>query len=827
MHAKPFLCLLLLAAATRLPAQTVAGDVVDPASGERIPSALVVLVDAPGAERASTLTDATGRFTLRAPRAGVYTLRLERVGYATATSPALRLAAGETVQFRFAAAQKRVQLQGLVAMGRSRCAQRAQGGTEVTAVLDEARKALRATRGTEEARAYRYLVKRFARARRVTDGLVLQDSAATTSALLAKPFVSVPGYRLEQGWVQLEGNSTVYFAPDAEILSSGFFLDNRCFRVVAGRGEQRDWIGLAFEPTRDRHLPDIEGTLWLDSATAELRRLEYRYTGLQIRGPVARQLGGEMDFHRLPDGAWIVRSWRIRLPQVTESAAQSSSFQRAAVITELREEGGDVTEIRTLAGAPIRLDALAQLAGVVFDSTTARPLAGARVALEGTSHAVVTDSAGAYVLRDLSEGDFQVRVSHPRMDSLQWDAPAARVALRNGVTSRHNVAIPGMGTLLTSECGQGAALAGHVRSLEGAALPAAPVTVAWTAAGGAPDSLRARADNTGLFRFCGVPAGVTLELRTAAVGASGVSTRQLAQGERGYQELALDVPPASTLAATTLPSGSSAAGAALGEARAVTGRLLDAETGRPVGLAAVRMAGSTAMTNREGRFAFEDGVPPGEYEVEIRHGSYPERRAVINVLDAPGTDIEVRIAHDAPVAPATSEQTTRQGGGDAMEDGSGGSDRVRTAGGASAAGTSSVRGTVALAPITASARPLSQVPSRAFRTLGSRRSIVSREQIEPRLQAVRTFGDLARMLGGVSVGGDERGTRISTRGERVAVFLDGIYVDEIVVRNIQPASVESMEFIPHGDARWGSGPVLLVWTLTGERGSRREVLEKT
>ncbi len=823
MHAKPFLCLLLLAAATRLPAQTVAGEVVDPASGERIPSALVVLVDAPGAERGNTLTDAAGRFTLRAPRAGAYTLRLERVGYATATSPVLRLTAGETVQFRFAATQRRVQLQGLVAMARSRCAQRAQGGTEVTTLLNEARKALRATRGTEEARQYRYLVKRFARARRVNDGLVLQDSAQTSSALLAKPFVSVPGWRLEQGWVQVEGNSTVYFAPDTEILTSSFFLDNRCFRVVPGRGDQAEWIGLAFEPTRDRRLPDIEGTLWLDSTTAELRRLEYRYTGLQIRGPVVRQLGGEMDFHRLPDGAWIVRSWRIRLPQVAESAAQSSSFQRAAVITELREEGGDVTEIRTLSGAPIRLDALAQLAGVIFDSTAARPLAGARVALEGTAHSAVTDSAGAYVLRDLSEGDFQVTVSHPRLDSLEWDVPVRRVALRNGATARHDVAVPGMGTLLTAECRQGTALAGHVRSLEGAALAAAPVTLAWTAEGGAADSLQARADGAGRFRFCGVPAGVPLQLRTAAVGATGISTVQLATGERGYQELALDVPPAPALASAPLPSGSAAAVGTLGEARSVTGRLLDAETGRPIGMAAVRMAGTTTRTTREGRFTFDEGVPPGEYEVEIRHGSYPERRAIVNVLDAPGTEIEVRIAHDATQGVAAVDPNR---GGEAV-DANTESERIRTTspGGGGTAGTA--RGTVALAPITANARPISRVPSRPFRTLGSRRSIVSREQIVPRLQAVRTFGDLARMLGGVSVNNDERFTRISTRGERVAVFLDGIYVDENVVRNIQPASVESMEFIPHGDARWGSGPILLVWTLTGERGSRREVLEKT
>ncbi|HEU4453970.1 MAG TPA: carboxypeptidase regulatory-like domain-containing protein [Longimicrobium sp.] len=824
MHAKPFLCLLLLlAAATRLPAQTVAGDAVDPASGERISSALVVLVDASGAERASTLTDAAGRFTLRAPAAGAYVLRLERVGYASVTSGAVRLEAGETVQYRFSAAQKRVQLQGLVATGRSRCAPRAQGGVEVTTLLDEASKALRGTRGTEEARAYRYLVKRFARSRRVNDGLVMHDSAETTSATLARPFVSVPGWRLERGWVQAEGNSTVYFAPDAQILSSGFFLDNRCFRVVAGRGEQREWIGLAFEPTRDRRLPDIEGTLWLDSATAELRRLEYRYTGLNIRGPVSRQLGGEMEFHRLPDGAWIVRSWRIRLPQVIEGAPDAASLRPQGIITSLREEGGDVSEIRTVAGALIRLDALAQLAGVVFDSTTSRPLAGARVALEGTSQSAVTDSAGAFVLRDLAEGDFQVTVSHPRLDSLGWDAPARRVALRNGSTARHDVAVPALGTLLTGECGQGAALAGHVRSTEGIALPAAPVTVSWSAAGGAPDSLRAQADGAGLFRFCGVPAGVPLQLRTAAVGATGVSTLRLAAGERGYQELALDLPrggAVATAAGAPVPAGSTPG--ALGESRAVTGRLVDAQSGRPIGSATVRLAGVTTLTARDGQFTFEDGVPPGEYEIEIRHGSYPDRRAVVNVLNAPGTEIEVKIAQDAVQSQVNSD-ADRPAGGEAMVNSAEG---ARITGAVTNAGAN--RGSaVALAPITASARPMSRVPSRPYRTLGSRRSIISREQIEPRLKAVRTFGDLARMLGGVSVNADERFTRISSRGERVAVFLDGLYADEIIVRNIQPSSVESMEFIPHGDARWGSGPILLVWTLTGERGSRREVIEKT
>ncbi|HYJ78959.1 MAG TPA: carboxypeptidase regulatory-like domain-containing protein [Longimicrobiaceae bacterium] len=822
MSAKlPLALLLLPLAAAPLRAQTVAGEAVDPETNERIPSAMVVLVEASGREHSSTLTDGMGRFTLRAGSPGIYTLRLERVGYANTVSPQLRLEARQTLTYRLAANQQRIQLQGLVVTGRSRCTPRAQGGMEVAVLWDEARKALRGTRGTEGARPYRYRVNRFARTTRADDGLVLEDSARTTSALLAKPFVSVPGTRLEQGWVQSEGNSTVYFAPDAETLTGAFFVETHCFRVIPARGEERGWIGLAFEPVRERRVPEIEGTLWLDSATAELRRLEYRYTGLAIRGAVGRRLGGEVDFHRLPDGAWIVRRWRIRLPEVSERRSGGEDLIRVApLITAVREEGGEVTEIRTAAGEPVRLEAGAQLAGVAWDSTRAAPLAGARVELAGTGAVAVSDATGAYVLRDLIDGDYELRLTHPRLDSLGYDAPPARVRVRRGGTARHDFAVPSLGTLLTAGCattaGQ-AALAGYVRGTDGMALPSAAITVAW-GADPAAERVTLRSDAAGFFRACSVPADVPLQVAAFVRGGRATSSVRLAAGQRAYQDLAVDLPMDAVAAAPPAAPGEGTAAAGT----PVTGQVLDARTGRGVSAATVRLAGQRVLTGRDGRFAFA-AVTPGPYELQVEHTSYPDRRTHVNVLQAAGTEIEVRVAE----ADAARPEQPRQVASTEAEVGASSTAGNTVAGATDPSGTGPVGGAVQLQPIVAVARPVRPAAERRERASGRLGTSISRDDIEQRLEAARNVGDLVRGLSGLNVVEDPRQLRLVSRGEQVGVFLDGFYADPVTVRNLQPHLVESMEFIPNGDPRWGNGPILLIWTLTGERGSRRESVEKT
>ena len=86
---------------------------------------------------------------------------------------------------------------------------------------------------------------------------------------------------------------------------------------------------------------DIRGVVWLDRASAELRRVEYSYANLPkttyemcddapMNVPVAERkrrcqsatddaanrlgLGGELDFQRLATGEWLVASWAMRKP---------------------------------------------------------------------------------------------------------------------------------------------------------------------------------------------------------------------------------------------------------------------------------------------------------------------------------------------------------------------------------------------------------------------------------------------------------------------------------------------------------------------------------
>ena len=67
--------------------------------------------------------------------------------------------------------------------------------------------------------------------------------------------------------------------------------------------EQPGLLGLAFEPVRDRRIPDIRGVLWLSARSAELRFVEFDYTGMSLPEPAAN--GGRVEYERLPGGAWI------------------------------------------------------------------------------------------------------------------------------------------------------------------------------------------------------------------------------------------------------------------------------------------------------------------------------------------------------------------------------------------------------------------------------------------------------------------------------------------------------------------------------------------
>ncbi|MBW7935406.1 MAG: hypothetical protein H3C62_17720, partial [Gemmatimonadaceae bacterium] len=133
-----------------------------------------------------------------------------------------------------------------------------------------------------------------------------------------KPFQSLrPDSLAKVGYMQEEANSWLYWAPDADVLLSESFAAGHCLGLTAGTGTRAGWIGLTFRPAQFRRgLVDVSGTLWLDRATNELRRMEYQYVGLPVTMQRAEP-GGEVEFTRLPDGIWFVSKWEIRMPRMT------------------------------------------------------------------------------------------------------------------------------------------------------------------------------------------------------------------------------------------------------------------------------------------------------------------------------------------------------------------------------------------------------------------------------------------------------------------------------------------------------------------------------
>ena len=140
----------------------------------------------------------------------------------------------------------------------------------------------------------------------------------------------------------------------ARTLIAEEFLRTHCFRVRDERTE-RGRVGLDIEPVPRRYVPDIKGTLWLDAATGELRRLDFVYVNLPANVPSDRA-DGWVEFRRLPRGAWIVDRWAMRLPLVGKPPPPSVYGSGVPVAGELpvartnellgtHEEGGRVISL--------------------------------------------------------------------------------------------------------------------------------------------------------------------------------------------------------------------------------------------------------------------------------------------------------------------------------------------------------------------------------------------------------------------------------------------------------------------------------------------------
>ena len=308
---------LALFSSVRADAQMVRGTVRD-AAGLHVPGALVELRRG---DRHVTrvLADGEGRYRLFAPSGGQFDVRVLRVGYRAMPAVPIDVPAAGTLVRDLTAPMVVVRLHDVDVRADKRCIVRPDEGVLAASLWEEARKALYATDIVRSSPGYSARVRNYERDYERDLQRITADSEWVENATVRKnPYFAIGADVLaDSGYFRTdtsgENTVTTYYAPDVRVLVDDRFTATHCFRAEVGARADEGLIGLEFEPVEGRELPDVRGTLWLDRQSAELRSLDYRYTELP-RGLASDRSGGHLEFRRLPNGVWIVRSWWIRMP---------------------------------------------------------------------------------------------------------------------------------------------------------------------------------------------------------------------------------------------------------------------------------------------------------------------------------------------------------------------------------------------------------------------------------------------------------------------------------------------------------------------------------
>lgn len=505
--------LALVAASPRSSAgQTVTGVVRDATTSAPLGGVLVSLVDTNDDRVRSVLSDDTGRFALAPETFGRYRLRAERIGLATTTTASFDLFSTNPRFEELSMGSRAIAIAGLVVDSRVRqCRSNRERAVQIQRWWQEVRTALDVSAVVQREGLARFQIERFEREWDEELEVLLSSDSRMEMNLSDRPFVSADvDFLSEGGFVQgsLDGQLE-YYAPDADVLLSGTFLADHCFSL--SDSDDKRIVGLSFEPTSDKDVPGIRGTLWVDSTTAELQSLEFRYTN-QDDFP-DHEGGGYVSFEYLASGAWIVSGWYIRMPKL--GVRQVRRRDRLVVLGYV-DVGGRVSprEFR-----PVAVDETGSrggIGGVVWDSIRGRGLEGATVSVVGTGLQAVTDSAGAFSMDGVPVGAHQVAFSHEDPRAWGLGSPFVDVQVREDQTTRTYLALPGFRQTARSVCmGSGndaeTVLLGHVTDRNGEPLGNAGLRLSWRQRD-LPVSREIRSGSDGRWVSCTLPAGIDVAM---------------------------------------------------------------------------------------------------------------------------------------------------------------------------------------------------------------------------------------------------------------------------------------------------------------------------
>ena len=637
--------------ATALRAQAVTGFVLA-RDGTPVSGALVVATTGRSDAGVRTLSGSRGEFRLRLPQPGRYTITVLRVGYRPTQGPTVDVAAGATEHVQITFSGEVVTLTAVNVRERETCRVGADTGYMVARVWEEARKAMLSSQlTTDDAPLFAEWVE-YDRMLDSTGRLVRAQRVKSERHPTTHAFRSVPIAVLDSlGYVVSDASGTTYYAPDAEVLLSESFASRHCFHLVGPQSRaDSGLIGVAFAPGRDaRDSHEIEGTLWLDRATAELRRLEFKYTNLPDVVASAGA-GGRVEFRRLIDGNWLISRWSLRMPQV-ERKGQSAAdaFRRTIqatstlVVHGVQVTGGEVDRVLRNDSLVYRATGPAVDVQVATRDSLVTP-AGTRLFLEGTDYSGTADANGRVHLSPVLAGRYKAHLSSPLMDSLGLRSVTAEL---DASEKAHvdTLMLPTSREVASHACPRDslrdgeAMLRGTVRTERARPVSGAAVTLTWqsgfTVAGMRDGSQLAYNEQTigaltneaGIWRLCGVPQGRIVVVATVSDSGSDTRRIRLADGDAiGAVDL---VAHRQSIAQHELDVARGKAGArALVEFSASElGGLPLAETQLEV-----TMNGTTRrlVTGSTGRALLPD-VPVGKFTVRARHIGFQPGQLEVDV----------------------------------------------------------------------------------------------------------------------------------------------------------------------------------------------------
>lgn len=510
-----------------------------------------------------TLTTSSGDFSFPLAERGEVTLRVLRIGFRPYESIAVSQPTSAAQRTTIVVAERRVSLGALLVRARERCVIRPDSGAMLAVVWEEARKAMLASRLNSASGPL--LGEWFTYDRRMdsTGSVLLEQRVRTHRLPTTHVFRSVSPQALAAlGFVISDESGFEFHAPDAEVLLSDPFVSTHCFKLTRGTGAHAAQIGVSFAPTRVRHdQHEIEGTIWVDRGSAELRSIEYSYTGFpRLQNSVAP--GGVVHFVRLQSGNWLVSEWRAQVPLLRISRGTSAITELGprrlpptSMVREVRVAGGELE--RATQGDSTLFHVPRPAVRVELRSRSGETsVAGALVSMRGTDLSAVTDAKGQVRIGPVPQGRYFVSVSVPAFDSLG----AAPLQVRVDATSSSAatvVELPEASELIRRLCGSDtttigtAILRGTIRNPSGEPMRGAELLISFLRADAryihtgtvrwVPTELRTTSDENGRWQFCGVPRETDIAI-TANHGEPSTIRRVRIERVRSLLDIGLTLP---------------------------------------------------------------------------------------------------------------------------------------------------------------------------------------------------------------------------------------------------------------------------------------------